>query len=84
MNLVFTDEAKRDLKRLDRTTADRIVTKFLWLKDNFSSYFHQSLTGQLKGFYKLRVGDWRVIYNFNEQRIVVHFVDHRSKVYNRR
>lgn len=84
MNLVFTDEAKRDLKRIDRATADRIVTKFLWLKDTVSSYTHQSLTGKLKGFYKLRVGDWRALYRFNDERITVHLIDHRSRVYKRR
>lgn len=84
MNLVFTDEAKRDLRQLDHTTANRIVTKFLWLKDNFVPHIQLPLTGKLKGFYKLRVGDWRAIYNFNDERIVVHFVDHRSKVYKRR
>ena len=36
----------------------------------------------LKGFFKLRVGDWRVIYNVSENQVVdVMAIGHRSEVY---
>jgi hypothetical protein len=43
-------------------------------------------TGNLSDFYKLRVGDYRVIYEIvrEETTILVHAVGHRSKVYRHR
>ncbi|MEK6809510.1 MAG: type II toxin-antitoxin system RelE/ParE family toxin [Nanoarchaeota archaeon] len=37
-------------------------------------------------FYKLRVGDWRVVYkiDWKEQTIIASYIDHRSKVYRKR
>ncbi|MDB9433414.1 type II toxin-antitoxin system RelE family toxin [Microcystis aeruginosa] len=40
------------------------------------------LTREWSGFYKLRVGDYRVIYEFDrESRIIIIRVGHRSEVY---
>lgn len=40
----------------------------------------------LAGFYKLRVGDYRVIYEIlhEEQMIVIHEVGHRREIYRKR
>ena len=41
------------------------------------------LTGEFKGMFKLRVGDWRIIYTVNQNTkiITVHMVGHRSEIY---
>lgn len=41
------------------------------------------LEGNLSGLFKLRVGDWRVIYaiNHNDSIIIVHKVGHRKEIY---
>ncbi|WP_320073095.1 type II toxin-antitoxin system RelE/ParE family toxin [Nostoc sp. MG11] len=41
------------------------------------------LTGEWSGFYKLRVGDYRVIYEFEieSQLIIITKVGHRSEIY---
>jgi len=41
------------------------------------------LKGNLSGLYKLKTGDWRVIYEVNHegQVVTVHKVGHRSDVY---
>lgn len=45
----------------------------------------EPLRHDLKGFYKLRIGDWRVIYEVrhNELIILVVKVGHRREVYDR-
>jgi mRNA interferase RelE/StbE len=44
---------------------------------------HQTLTGQLAGFYKLRIGDYRVIYRLehDERLVIVEAVGHRRDIY---
>jgi len=46
----------------------------------------EALTGELAGLYKLRVGDYRVIYEvlWEEETIVIHAIGHRREIYRRR
>jgi len=43
----------------------------------------QQLTGNLAGYYKLRVGDYRVIYDFisEEKVLIIYKIGHRSEIY---
>ena len=79
----FTPTAASDLERLNRTTAQRIITKIRWSAENIVSLIPEPLTGQFEGVFKLRVGDYRVLYTLDktEASITVHFVRHRSEVY---
>jgi mRNA interferase RelE/StbE len=56
------DEAARDLAKLDRSVGRRIVNRIRWLAANIESIRLEPLTGDLMGLYKLRVGDYRVLY----------------------
>jgi mRNA interferase RelE/StbE len=80
------DAAVRDLARLDRPVARRIVQRINWLASNFGTIRPEVLAGDLAGFYKLRVGDYRVIYEAldAEQMLLVHAVGHRREIYRRR
>ncbi|MCI5224769.1 MAG: type II toxin-antitoxin system RelE/ParE family toxin [Candidatus Electrothrix sp. AR4] len=79
----FTPTAANDLKRLNKPVAQRVFSKIRWLSENFSSLSPVSLTGQWSGVYKLRVGDYRVLYTFSKEKesITIHFVRHRREVY---
>ena len=81
----LTFEAQEDLNNLDKIVWDRVVKKILWLKNSFDQIIPLPLGGGWRGFFKLRVGDWRVIYEIveSEMLIIVHRVDHRDKVYKR-
>ncbi len=83
----FTSAAESDLARLSKTIAQRILKKIRWLAENFEDVTPESLTGDWKGLYKLRVGDYRVLYTFSqvERRvIIVHLIKHRREVYQTR
>jgi len=41
------------------------------------------LHGYLKGKFSLRVGDYRIIYEILPQKVVLHAVGHRKKIYER-
>lgn len=79
----ITDLGESDLEKLDAPTRIRILQKLRWLVDNFEYITPIPLGGPLKGFFKLRVGDWRIIYEVEESKklVSVHTVDLRDRVY---
>ncbi len=79
------DAASRELSRLDKQTGLRIVKRIRWLAKNLDTVRPVALKGDLAGLYKLRVGDYRVVYEVlhNEKVIVVHLIGHRSEIYQR-
>jgi mRNA interferase RelE/StbE len=79
--LKFTKDAKEDLAKLEKTTACQVFSKLRWLAENFASLSLEPLSGELKGFYKFRVGDYRVLYTFEKTQLIVHFIRHRREVY---
>jgi mRNA interferase RelE/StbE len=80
------DEASRELERLDKPIAQRIVERLRWLGTNVGRIKLQALAGDLAGFYKFRVGDYRIIYEIidAEQTILIHVIGHRREIYRRR
>jgi len=84
--VVFTIEAEEDLDRLDKQVRRRVIEKILWLRDSFNEVLPLPLGGKWQRFFKLRVGDWRVIYEVEDpkKQITVHRIDRRDKIYKRR
>jgi mRNA interferase RelE/StbE len=79
----FESESITDLDNLDQVVRLRILNKIQWLSINFEQITPLSLTGQWSGFYKLRVGDYRVIYELDieEQLIIIIRIGHRREIY---
>jgi len=79
----FTPHALEDLTHLDTGIGKRIMTKIQWLSEHVDHTQPETLTGQFAGRYKLRVGDWRVLYTTDPATFVitVHVIAHRSNVY---
>ncbi len=79
----YTAEAVRSLSRMDPRIAKRIRSKVLALArdPNAPNNNIKKLTG-VEGF-RLRVGDWRVVYVLRHQAlsVIVIRVGHRSEVY---
>ena len=77
----WTEASLKDLNGLDKTITQRIIKKISWLSHNFENIIPESLSQELKGAYKLRIGDWRVVYSLEDNVIVIQFIGHRSKIY---
>jgi mRNA interferase RelE/StbE len=79
----FKHAAVDQLKRLDRPVVERILVKLLWLARNVETIPHNALTGQWIGFYRIRIGDYRVIYRLehDESLIIVDALGHRREIY---
>ncbi len=82
----IVDAATHELSRLDKPIGCRIVERINWLAANLDVIRLEALTGDLAGLYKLRVGDYRVIYEVlhDEQTIVIHAIGHRREIYRKR
>ncbi len=79
------EAAARDLERLDKQVSRRIVGRIRWLAENLAHIQMEALTGDLSGLYKLRVGNYRVVYEVlhEEQLILIHLIGHRRDIYRR-
>lgn len=79
----ITSEGEADLDRLDDKLRRRSIEKLKWLIENFNEVTPLPLGGQWRGFFKLRVGDLRIIYQVdnNIQEMTVHMIDRRDKIY---
>lgn len=75
-----------ELSRLDAPVSRRIIERINWLAANLDAIRLEGLTGDLVGLYKLRVGDYRVVYQVlhEEQVVVIHAIGHRREIYRKR
>ncbi len=80
--ILFTEEAIRDLIKLDKSTSRRIVKKLEAASADPKRYL-EKLVGRED--YKLRVGDYRILVILNEKKhsLIVEKVGHRRNIYKR-
>ena len=79
----FSQEAEASLGLLDKQAAQRILDRIKWLSLHIEDINHKALTGNLRGLFKLRVGDYRVLYELkhNISTLTIRFIGHRSEIY---
>ena len=79
--LVYKPAAQRELERLDRSDAERIVgTLEVFAATGRGDV--KALKGALKGRYRLRVGKWRIFFSLDQPgNLVVTDVDNRGQAY---
>lgn len=82
-DLEYSSRARAGLARLDSKPRRIVSEKIEWLAENAAEYKHEPMTGQYRGMFRLRVGDYRAIYYLDRanRRIVVDRVRHRSRAY---
>lgn len=83
--VVFSEDAKKDLKKLDKHTASLILG---WIEKNLEGCENprqhgKGLTANKSGQWRYRIGDYRVIAEIQEKKIVILVlnVGHRRDVY---
>ena len=81
--LYHPDDASKDMPKLSGNIKQRmrkaIETKVVYSPDEFG----EPLSRTLKGYWKLRVGDYRVIYKTSEKTVTVFRIGHRKEIYQR-
>ena len=82
----FTQRALKDLKKLDRHTAALIIG---WVRKNLENCENprlhgKALTANRSGQWRYRVGDYRLLAEIEDDKIVILIlnVGHRREIYN--
>ena len=81
--LNFSSQGESSFALLDKAISQQILNKLKWLIQNIDTISHKQLKRELRGLYKLRVGDWRVIYEIDDaaEVVTIHKVGHRRDIY---
>jgi addiction module RelE/StbE family toxin len=83
VQILYLHDFIEELDRLDKDVQKHIKGKLSELhRTPFSQHAPLALKGaQFKGLYKLRVGDWRLIYKVQRGELLFITLGHRSEVY---
>jgi len=80
MTFVWPVSARAELRVIERETAVRILHALTAYGDCGSGDV-KALAGQWQGCFRLRVGDYRIIFTVTPDEITIVRVRHRSEVY---
>ena len=80
--ILIDDKVIKDLKKIDKTWQSRILHKIKTVLAE-DPYRGKRLVGNLSPYWRLRVGDYRIIYEIEEERVIVEVIriKHRKEVY---
>jgi len=81
VSIKLSERALDDIKEIDQVLARRIIEKILWLEKNFDSIVPERLHRELRNSFKLRIGDYRVVYSVNGNLVTIEAVGHRRDIY---
>lgn len=70
-----------DIPSINRNLQTRIMQAIEKRLTTEPTYYGVPLRHQLKGYWKLRVGDYRVVYQMRGQEVWIMKIDHRKDVY---
>jgi mRNA interferase RelE/StbE len=85
MEILYTEKAAKQLRKIakgDKRTASMIVTEIENYASNPSGNFDiKFLKGNLETFKRLRVGNYRIIFDDNQNIVNIYEIKHRQEVY---
>ena len=80
-SLVFHKGALRFFNKLDKFDQEAIGKKIEKLKQN--PFLGKPLIGKFVGMWSLRIGKYRVLYQINQNKLIIFILDvgHRKNIY---
>ena len=80
--IIFTKESAKDIEKLDQTVKKQLYKKLVYFKDlDDIKVVAKKLHNHEAGEYRLRVGNFRIIFDLDKHTIVVLRIQHRKDVY---
>ncbi|NQV49671.1 MAG: type II toxin-antitoxin system RelE/ParE family toxin [Candidatus Marinimicrobia bacterium] len=76
--ITFSKDSDKTLRRMPNNTARTIVAKIKELAVNPQKMRNVKKLSNHPG-YRLRVGDWRVIYTINNNELLIHVIKIKSR-----
>jgi mRNA interferase RelE/StbE len=80
MKFVWPESARAELRTVDREFAVRILHALTAYGESGMGDV-KALAGQWQGYFRLRVGDYRVIFTIAPDEVTIIRVRHRSEIY---
>ncbi|KKQ48558.1 MAG: hypothetical protein US69_C0019G0005 [candidate division TM6 bacterium GW2011_GWF2_38_10] len=83
--IIFSDEAKKALKKLDDQIISKIFKKTKQLRSEQACALNIKKLKSKNNLYRLRVGDYRIIYSIEHAKVIIYIIDigHRRDIYNK-
>ncbi|MDR2638646.1 MAG: type II toxin-antitoxin system RelE/ParE family toxin [Helicobacteraceae bacterium] len=81
LKIIYTPAALRDLKKIGAEAAG--IVERIGAYAQTQQPAPKALKGKLKGLYRLRFGDRRVVFELNDGVMTIAYIDRRDKVYKR-
>jgi len=79
--LLYHPQVKEDVAALDKQVRERIRAAIETRLSAEPALYGHPLRGTLAGFWKLRVGNWRVVYQIKADEVHILAIGHRSMIY---
>ena len=82
--LLLTKDAQRFYEKADSVLVKKINRCFELLKKNPSDHPNiKPLKGPLSGYFRYRLGDWRIVYRIEERKkqVIILLIIHRKNAY---
>ena len=79
--IFYHPKVKDDMKAFPKNIKERVQTAIEKRLMVDPVYYGDPLRKSLKGFCKLRVGDYRIIYKIEKETVMILKVGHRKEVY---
>ena len=88
-NVEYSDDAKKSLLKMKKKDPMEALRIYNWIEKNLVDCENprktgKALTGQYKGCWRYRVGDYRILAEIHDDKLIILLLEigHRSIVYN--
>lgn len=80
MKFIWPESSRAELRAIDREAAIRILHALTQYGESGGGDL-KALAGQWQGYFRLRVGDYRMVFAISPDEITIVRVRHRSEAY---
>ena len=78
--LNISDNARKNLKKLDKSSSMRILKKLLTFSQNTDAFEIKKLKA-IDNTYRIRIGEYRAIFEYDSKQITILKIGHRKDIY---
>jgi len=83
--IIFYDDAKKDLRKIDKKSISKILSKVKELATHKIDSLNIKKLKSKTTLYRLRFGNYRIVYSIKHEKIIVYVIaiGHRKDIYNK-
>lgn len=82
LSLAYKKQAVKDIRKLPKQVQKRLKTKLEWfINQDDPISFASALTKPADAQYRFRVGSYRILFDIEEDIVVILHVQHRREIY---